>query len=102
MKILIGFMLLLISSIVNAETNFVTKNSLSCLSEKQFDYQFKLLAENIMKYAEGCYKASMDVEVIILDFGMLGKSKVQAVDDGTVFWVASANIYSIGDITHDD
>lgn len=71
---------------------YVERNSLFCMSERQFDYQIRLLSQGIKKGANGCYVTNQDVDVVILDFGMLGKSKVRAVSTETTMWVTSESI----------
>ena len=73
-------------------TSYVKKHNLFCLSERQFDHQISLLTQGVRKPANYCYETAYDVDVIVLDYGMLGKSKVKAVTDETVMWVTTESL----------
>jgi hypothetical protein len=45
-----------------------------------------------MKQADYCYETAYDVDVVVLDYGMLGKSQVRAVMDGTTMWVTTESL----------
>lgn len=73
-------------------TFYVKSNNLFCLSEKQFDYQINLISQGVMKPVDYCYETAYDVDVVVLDYGMLGKTEVRAITDGTTMWVTSESI----------
>ena len=71
---------------------YVKKGNLFCLSESAFDHQISLLSDGIMEYASYCYETAYDVDVIMLDYGMLGKTKVKSVSQPTVMWVTTESV----------
>lgn len=73
-------------------TFYVKSSNLFCLSEKQFDYQINLISQGVMKPVDHCYETAYDVDVVVLDYGMLGKSQVRAVTDGTTMWVTTESL----------
>lgn len=73
-------------------TFYVKKDNIFCLTEVQFDLQIDLLAQNIMQPANYCYLTAYNVDVIMLDYGMLGKTKVRSIDGETIMWVTTESI----------
>lgn len=71
---------------------YVKKGNLFCLRESAFDHQISLLSEGVMEYASYCYETAYDVDVVMLDHGMLGKTKVKSVSQPTVMWVTTESV----------
>ncbi len=71
---------------------FVESEVLFCNTKRQFDDQMLMLSQGHKNYASGCYSTFGNIDVVLIDFGVLGATEVRSLSNGKSMWITSESL----------